>query len=72
VFRFDRLTGLMIRISGGSEGGWPEESSSPQFDAAGEVIAFASRHPIDERDSRHDFDLFVRIETPTASITRRH
>ncbi len=72
VFRFDRLTGLMIRVSGGSEGGWPEESSSPQFDAAGEVIAFASRHPIDERDSRHDFDLFVRIETPTASITRRH
>jgi Tol biopolymer transport system component len=72
VFRFDRLTGLMIRISGGSEGGWPEESSSPQFDSTGEVIAFASRHPIDERDSRHDFDLFVRIETPTASITRRH
>ena len=72
VFRFDRLTGLMIRISGGSGGGWPEESSSPQFDSAGEVIAFASRHPIDEQDISHDFDLFVRIETPTASITRRH
>lgn len=72
VFRFDRLTGLMIRISGGSEGGWPEESSSPQFDSTGEVVAFASRHPIDERDISHDFDLFVRIETPTASLTRRH
>ena len=72
VFRFDRLTGLMIRISGGSEGGWPEESSAPQFDSAGEIIAFASRHPIDEQDISHDFDLFVRIETPPASITRRH
>jgi Tol biopolymer transport system component len=65
VFRFERVAGRMMRISGGSEGGWPEESGSPQCDAAGEVIAFASRHPTGEQDIGHDFDLFVRIETTT-------
>jgi hypothetical protein len=73
VFRFDRLTGVMTRISGESAGGWSEESSSPQLDASGEIVAFSSRHPIDEQDVSNDFDVFVRIGTPAAaSITRRH
>ena len=51
----------MIRISAGP-GGWAEESAAPQVDAAGDVIAFTSRHPIDERDIKNDFDLFVRVQ----------
>jgi TolB protein len=60
VFLFDRVTGLMIRISAGPAG-WAEESAAPQIDAAGDVIAFTSRHPIDAQDDRNDFDLFVRV-----------
>jgi Tol biopolymer transport system component len=71
VFLFDRMTGLMTRISEGPRGGWAEESTSPQFDAAGEIVAFSSRHPIDEEDIRNDFDLFVRIGARTSSVTRR-
>jgi Tol biopolymer transport system component len=71
VFRFDRMTGLMTRISGEPTGGWSEESSSPRLDASGEIVAFSSRHPIDEQDVSNDFDLFVRIGTPAASVTRR-
>jgi hypothetical protein len=73
VFRFDRTTGhgldqLAIRRLGRSE--------APQLDASGEVVVFTSRHPIDERDTRHDFDMFVRA--PGASTltmrddVRRH
>ena len=61
VFLFDRVTSLMIRISAGP-GGWAEESAAPQIDAAGDVIAFTSRHPIDERDINNDFDLFIRVQ----------
>jgi Tol biopolymer transport system component len=60
VFLFDRATGLMTRISAGP-GNWAEESAAPQIDAAGDVIAFTSRHPIDAQDDRNDFDLFVRV-----------
>ena len=61
VFLFDRATGVMTRISAGP-GGWAEESAAPQIDAAGDVIAFTSRHPIDERDIKNDFDLFIRVQ----------
>jgi Tol biopolymer transport system component len=70
VFRLDRVTGLMTRISGGPGGGWPEESGAPQFDADGEIVAFTSRHPVDDEDIRNDFDLFIRIGTP-ASLSQR-
>jgi Tol biopolymer transport system component len=60
VFLFDRVNGAMIRISAGPDG-WAEESAAPQVDAAGDVIAFISRHPIDERDINNDFDLFIRV-----------
>jgi TolB protein len=68
VFLFDRVRGLMIRISAGP-GGWAEESAAPQVDAAGDVIAFTSRHPIDAQDDRNDFDLFVRVQSLSA-LTR--
>jgi Tol biopolymer transport system component len=60
VFLLDRVSGLVSRISAGP-GGWAEESAAPQIDAAGDVIAFSSRHPIDERDIKNDFDLFIRV-----------
>ncbi|MEO8076623.1 MAG: hypothetical protein ABI818_09865, partial [Acidobacteriota bacterium] len=59
VFLFDREAARMTRVSGGPAA-WPEESEAPQLDAAGLTIAFTSRHPIDERDVRNDFDLFIR------------
>jgi len=65
VFRFDRATGHTDWISALPSGGWAEESEAPQLDASGEVVVFTSRHPIDEHDTRHDFDLFVRA--PAAS-----
>ena len=76
VFRFDRTTGHTDWISALPSGGWAEESEAPQLDASGEVVVFTSRHPIDERDTRHDFDMFVRA--PAASTltmrddVRRH
>jgi hypothetical protein len=51
----------MTWISAGSAHGWAEESGAPQMDATGDVVAFTSRHPIDERDVANDFDLFVRV-----------
>jgi Tol biopolymer transport system component len=61
VFLFDRVMGLMTWVSAGPAGGWAEESTAPQVDAGGAVVAFTSRHPIDERDVSNDFDLFVRV-----------
>jgi Tol biopolymer transport system component len=61
VFLFDRIKDLMTLISAGPEGGWPEESTAPQFNSGGAIVAFTSRHPIDERDITNDFDLFVRV-----------
>ena len=59
IFVFDRVSGGIKRLSGGSTGGWMEESVAPAMSAGGDVIAFSSRHPIDEHDVDHDFDLFV-------------
>ena len=61
VFVFDRITRLVAWVSTGRAGGWMEESGAPAVDGTGQVIAFTSRHPIDERDTGHDFDLFVRM-----------
>jgi Tol biopolymer transport system component len=61
VFLFDRVTGRLSLISAGPSGRWIEESVTPRLDARGHIVAFASRHPIDEHDVRHDFDLFVRV-----------
>ena len=64
VFLFDRVTGRITWVSVGAAGGWMEESVAPVLDAAGLVLAFTSRHPIDELDTAHDFDLFVRVTAP--------
>jgi Tol biopolymer transport system component len=71
VFLFDRITGLMAWVSAGPAGGWPEESAAPQLDAGGDVIAFTSRHPIDERDVSNDFDLFVRVRNAPVHTAAR-
>ena len=54
----------MTWISADAAGGWAEESGAPQLDGAGGIVAFTSRHPIDERDVRNDFDLFLRVPAP--------
>ena len=59
VFLFDRDTGLTSRVSGDPEEGWMEPSGGPVLNAAGDVVAFSSRHPTDAADKDNDFDLFV-------------
>ena len=71
VFLFDRIKDRMTLISAGPDGGWPEESTAPQFNSGGAIIAFTSRHPIDERDIRNDFDLFVRVGDAPAHLPAR-
>ena len=60
VYVFDTLTHGVARVSGArATSTWWEVSAGPSLDAAGRVIAFSSRHPIDSSDLKHDFDLFV-------------
>ena len=60
VYLFDTLTHALTRMSGArARLPWWEVSTGPSLDAAGRVIAFSSRHPIDPSDVKHDFDLFV-------------
>ena len=60
VYVFDTLTHAVARVSGArARSPWWEVSTGPSLDAAGRVIAFSSRHPIDPSDVKHDFDLFV-------------
>jgi hypothetical protein len=63
VFVFDRTTSRVTRVSTGLDRGWIEESAAPALDAAGQVVAFSSKHPIHAADTNHDFDLFVRVLT---------
>ena len=59
VFLFDRRTRTMVRLSTDSAGEWMETSAGPAIDAAGDIVAFSSRHPIDVTDRMNDYDLFV-------------
>jgi Tol biopolymer transport system component len=59
IFVLDRRDHAMTRLSADAAGGWMEPSIGPALDAAGEVIAFSSRHPIDAADVTNDFDLFI-------------
>jgi Tol biopolymer transport system component len=61
VFLFDRATLSVTQVSGDRTGGWMAPSVAPALDASGRIVTFASRHPIDLSDDRHDFDLFVRV-----------
>ncbi len=61
VFVFDASMRSVACVSTGRTR-WMEPSVAPAVDAAGDVIAFSSRHPIDGTDVANDFDLFVRFE----------
>jgi hypothetical protein len=72
VYVFDTLRHALARVSGArARSPWWEVSTGPSLDAAGRVIAFSSRHPIDPSDVTHDFDLFVEemplVREPTPS-----
>jgi Tol biopolymer transport system component len=60
VFLFDRQSRTMALLSTDTRAGWMEESNGPAIDAAGSVVTFSSRHPINANDNAHDFDLFIR------------
>jgi Tol biopolymer transport system component len=60
IFVFDRTTTKIVRVSEDELGGWMEWSAGPAIDGSGDVVAFSSRHPVDEFDRRQDLDLFVR------------
>jgi Tol biopolymer transport system component len=72
VYVFDTLTHAVARVSGArAKSPWWEASTGPSLDAAGRVIAFSSRHPIDPSDVKHDFDLFVE-EMPRVRESTTH
>ncbi len=60
IFRFDTVSLSVQQVSGhaGREL-WFAKSDGPAVDATGRVVAFSSRHPIDETDLHHDDDLFI-------------
>jgi Tol biopolymer transport system component len=58
IFRRDRATGVTELISRGRTP-WMEPSIGPAADGGGRIVVFASRHPLDQTDDRHDYDLFV-------------
>ncbi len=60
VFVWDRERKAIVRVSDDLLGGWIEPSIGPSLDGQGDVVAFASRHPMDSSDRENDFDLFVR------------
>ena len=64
VFLFDRHTRSMTHVSRDAAGFWMEPSVEPSLDAAGRVLAFSSRHPINVGDRRNDFDLFLVASSP--------
>ena len=65
VFVFDRITGVIARVSGDPQEVWMAPSVGPAIDATGSVIAFSSRHPTDASDKGNDFDLYVASAAPS-------
>ena len=61
VFVYQLSSGLVTRASADETGEWMEPSRAPSLNGDGRVLVFASRHPIDHEDVRHDDDLFVWI-----------
>jgi len=62
VFLYDRAAGAIQRLSAGRQS-WMEPSAGAAISGAGDVVAFASRHPVDASDGANDFDLFVWINS---------
>ena len=69
VFIWDRSTGRIVRASEDELGGWRDWSAGPAIDGSGQVVAFSSRHPIDDADRQQDLDLFVRTRPLAPSPT---
>jgi Tol biopolymer transport system component len=63
IYLFDRIEGIVTRISGSQAGldPWWEASAGPAIDFSGQVVAFSSTHATDAADLGHDFDAFIRI-----------
>ena len=69
VFVYNRSSGVMVRASLEEPGEWMETSHAPSLDGSGQVLVFASRHPIGREDSRNDDDLFVWVRGSAAAMT---
>ena len=59
VFVYDVAARRAMRASTNGREVWMEYSRAPSVDDSGRVCAFASPHPVDERDEAHDEDLFL-------------
>ena len=67
VFVYDRFARRTARVSTDIGEEWMENSRAPSLDAAGQVLTFGSRHPIDGGDEARDEDLYVyRLRRPPA------
>jgi Tol biopolymer transport system component len=71
VFIWDRTTERTVRVSEDELGGWMDWSAGPAIDGTGRVIAFSSRHPMDDADRGHDLDLFVRTRVQPGDFVPR-
>lgn len=72
VYRIDTVTGSVDRVSGGdtADEPWWRSSAGATVDGSGRVIAFSSRHPMDEADLEDDDDLFVQVlPDPSATLS---
>jgi Tol biopolymer transport system component len=67
VYRIDLTSGVADRVSGAGANAWWTASHGAAVDAAGHVIAFSSRQPVDESDLESDDDLFVAVLPGTAA-----
>jgi Tol biopolymer transport system component len=63
VLAYDRRARCLVRASVDGPEEWMESSRGASLDASGGVIAFTSRHPVDELDEGDDEDLYV-MTTP--------
>jgi hypothetical protein len=64
VFVHDRARRRTIRVSADGDDEWMENSRGPSMDESGRLLAFGSRHPIDEDDEGHDEDLYLWFARP--------
>jgi hypothetical protein len=71
VLAFDRRARCFVRASADGPEEWMESSRGASLDASGSVIAFMSRHPVDDLDEGDDEDLYV-ATTPKCHRGPRH
>lgn len=61
IFVVDRRHRRLLRVSADRTGEWMHYSRRPSLDHSGRVLAFSSRHPIEDDDLDNDEDLFVKF-----------